>query len=68
MALIMDWAMQDFDDRNEVFPMHFTCLGWESVAVKVTANPYILSAHPLEQYLLLATLNAHCCCCGNLVS
>jgi hypothetical protein len=43
MALIMNWAMQDFDAVKEVFPMHFTCLGWESVAVAITHNPYILS-------------------------
>ena len=44
MAHIMDWAMADFDLTKEVFPIHFTCLGWEAVAVKVTQNPYILGS------------------------
>ena len=44
MAVMTDLAMQDFDERGEVFPIHYTCLGWEAIAVKVTSNPYILSA------------------------
>ena len=51
MALIMDWAMADFDATGEVFPIHFTCLGWEAVAVKVAHNPYILSARPCSAHL-----------------
>lgn len=47
MSLFTDLAMQDFDERGEVFPIHYTCLGWEAIAVKVTDNPYILSASPI---------------------
>ena len=46
MSHIMDWAMEDYDRTGEVFPIHFTCLGLEAVAVKVARNPYILSAPP----------------------
>ena len=52
MAHIMDWAMADFDLTKEVFPIHFTCLGWEAVAVKLTQNPYILGSFFLSFSLL----------------
>jgi hypothetical protein len=45
MAYLTDLAMQAFDrsGKKEVYPIHFTCLGWEAIAVKVTSDPYILS-------------------------
>jgi hypothetical protein len=43
MSLMMDMAMKEFDSSGEVFPIHFTCLGWEALAVKLTDNPDILS-------------------------
>ena len=49
MAHMVRWAMHDYDTTGEVFPIHFTCLGWEAAAVFVTDNPYILSALPGDQ-------------------
>lgn len=57
MSHIMDWAMADYDSTGEVFPMHFTCLGWEAVAVKVARNPYILSAPSSHNVRILNALS-----------
>lgn len=44
MSLLTDLAMAAYDTDGEVFPIQYTCLGWEAAAVKFTNNPYILSA------------------------
>ena len=44
VSLLTDLAMAAYDTDGEVFPIQYTCLGWEAAAVKFTNNPYILSA------------------------
>jgi hypothetical protein len=44
MSTLTDMAMHEYDQSGEIFPIHFTCLGWEAIAVKVTNDPFILSA------------------------
>ena len=49
MSLFTDLAMDAYDNEGEVFPIQYTCLGWEAAAVKFTNNPYILS-EPLPPF------------------
>jgi hypothetical protein len=44
MSTLTDMAIHDYDQSGEIFPIHYTCLGWEAIAVKVTGDPFILSA------------------------
>ena len=55
MSLLTDLAMQQHDETGEVFPIHYTCLGWEAAAIKFSNDLYILSAPllPLISMLLL---------------
>lgn len=46
MSFLTDLAMQAYDEDGEVFPIQYTCLGWEAAAVKFAKDPYILSACP----------------------
>eukprot|EP00892_Ulva_mutabilis_P007888 jgi/Ulvmu1/5471/UM023_0007.1 len=43
MSLLTDLAMQQHDATGEVFPIHYTCLGWEAAAIKFSNDVYILS-------------------------
>jgi hypothetical protein len=43
VSLLTDLAINAYDRDGEVFPIQYTCLGWEAAAVKFTSNPYILS-------------------------
>lgn len=40
---MMDLSMKVYEEKGEVFPIHFTCLGWQLAAVKFSENPDILS-------------------------
>jgi hypothetical protein len=44
--LLTNLAIHAYDSNGEVFPIQYTCLGWEAAAVKFTNNPYILSVSP----------------------
>lgn len=42
-SLFTDLAMEAYDIHGEVFPIQYTCLGFEAAAVKFSNNPYIVS-------------------------
>lgn len=44
VVLFTKWAMEDFDETGEIFPIHYTCLGLESLVVFVEQNRDTLSA------------------------
>jgi hypothetical protein len=44
MSMLTDMAMHEHDRSGESFPIHYTCLGWEAIAVKVSNDPFIQSA------------------------
>lgn len=46
VVLFTKWAMEDFDRTGEVFPIHYTCLGLESLVVFVEQSRDTLSALP----------------------
>jgi hypothetical protein len=69
MSFLTDLAMQTYDEEGEVFPIQYTCLGWEAAAVKFSDNPYILSTSTfVDAVPRLRTSPADICACSRLTS
>lgn len=59
MALLTGLAMQQHDESGEMFPIHYTCLGWEAASIYFSNDIYILSAPPPTSNMHISAAHKH---------